>query len=63
MTREQWRAVWRAQRIVLRELAKARDDMMLFGTSFVKHGNGGAWQRDGSDIARRVPPSAVYAGE
>ena len=61
--RKLWRVWWRARRIMIRECCKATDDAVIFGTSFVKHGAGGTWQRDGSDIAQRIAPSSVYAGD
>lgn len=60
MNRNQWKSAHRALRIMDREAKKAAEDLMLFGTSFTRYGDQGAWQRDGSDVVQRVDPSSVF---
>lgn len=59
MRRGLWRAMWRAERIVRRESAKAANDVMVLGIGYMKAGDLGDWERDGTDILKRVPPENV----
>lgn len=63
MTREVWRIYWRAQRITVRETAKAFEDMVIHGRGFTKKGDYGEWCRDGSDVLRHVPLTEMYITE
>lgn len=57
MSRAAWRDLWRAERIVRRETAKAFYDAMIFGVGYSRWGKLGAWERDGSDVLRSIPHS------
>jgi hypothetical protein len=61
INREEWHTLHRAARIIVRETAKATQDMMIFGTGATQWGDLGEWQRDGSDMLRHVPIEDIWA--
>ena len=58
-SRKVWRQLWRAERITVRESMKVRLDTMTYGTGCLQEGTLGEWQRDGSDICRRLEPGSI----
>jgi TATA-box binding protein (TBP) (component of TFIID and TFIIIB) len=52
MSREAWKRWWRAFRIVRREEAKARQDMLIFGSGVVL-------VTGGDEVARHIPLNEV----